>query len=436
MFKIEKKLMRKVIFIFFLFPFIQILNAQENTASNSDTANIVRKDAPNLFFDCEFCNQSYYRQEIQFVNFVRDRRMADIYLMITVISLGGGGEIYTLYFTGKNKYDGFVDTLRVETIANMSQAEIRAAILSKLKIGLLPYLVKSNLLNSITYSIDMPVEALDASKIKDKWNFWTLNINGGINGDGNSYTKMLGFNYFISANRTTEKLKTETGSFYNQTIQQFKINDSTTINGMQKSLGAYHLLAFSVGKHFAVGQFATFFKGTQINLNHSICYYPTFEYNFFKYEEASRKQLRFIYRVGIRNQDYTEKTIYGKKNEWYGVHSVVIQYNQIEKWGNVNLSLGAWHYFNYPNNYNISVYPAVHFNPIKGLRVGIWGGFKVVNDQFFLRASDATASEILLNQIQLHTDYSYNFGFEIGYTFGSKYNNIINVRFDIDDNYW
>lgn len=105
--------------------------------------------------------------------------MADIYLMITVISLGGGGEIYTLYFTGKNKYDGFVDTLRVETIANMSQAEIRAAILSKLKIGLLPYLVKSNLLNSITYSIDMPVEALDASKIKDKWNFWTLNINGG-----------------------------------------------------------------------------------------------------------------------------------------------------------------------------------------------------------------------------------------------------------------
>ena len=70
------------------------------------------------------------------------------------------------------------------------------------------------------------------------------------------------------------------------------------------------------------------------------------------------------------------------------------------------------------------------------MRVGIWGGFKVVNDQFFLRASDATASEILLNQIQLHTDYSYNFGFEIGYTFGSKYNNIINVRFDIDDNYW
>lgn len=66
----------------------------------------------------------------------------------------------------------------------------------------------------------------------------------------------------------------------------------------------------------------------------------------------------------------------------------------------------------------------------------MWAGLTLVNDQFFISAQGATADEILLNQKQLQTDYNYNFGFNVNYTFGSIYNNIINVRFNLSDSYW
>jgi hypothetical protein len=52
------------------------------------------------------------------------------------------------------------------------------------------------------------------------------------------------------------------------------------------------------------------------------------------------------------------------------------------------------------------------------------------------RVDKSGVNEILLNQVELKTDYTISFGVSINYTFGSKYNNIINVRFDINDNFW
>jgi hypothetical protein len=73
---------------------------------------------------------------------------------------------------------------------------------------------------------------------------------------------------------------------------------------------------------------------------------------------------------------------------------------------------------------------------MSGLRIGFWSDISIVNDQFFLKKGDAGVNEILLNQVELKTDYTISYGVSINYTFGSKYNNIINVRFDINDNFW
>ena len=81
-------------------------------------------------------------------------------------------------------------------------------------------------------------------------------------------------------------------------------------------------------------------------------------------------------------------------------------------------------------------YPSINFNPLKGLRVGLSCGFSVVKNQFYLKASDVSPTDILLNQVQLKTNYNYNYGFNVSYTIGSKYNNVINVRFNLDENYW
>ncbi|MBC7865428.1 MAG: hypothetical protein IAF38_20805, partial [Bacteroidia bacterium] len=359
-----------------------------------------------------------------------------IYLMVTVNNTGGGGTTFKFYFSGQNKFSGQNDTLVFNSFANQAEAEIRAGMAETMKKGLLKYIVQTRLINKISYSVDTTEESMNAGKVKDKWNFWSFNINSDIFGNGNSYQKNFNMNYFVSASRTGEKVKTSTGSWYNMNTQEYKIDDTTIVRGFQNNLGAYHLLTFSLGKHFGWGQFASYFQSSQSNLLNSISYYPAIEYNVFPYEKATRKQLRFTYRAGIRYQDYVERTVYGKMNELYGQHSLVVQYSQIEKWGSVDISAGGWHYFNYSKNFSASVYPSINFNPAKGLRIGIWGGFNIVRDQFYLRASDVSTEEILLNQVKLKTDYTYNLGFNIGYTFGSIYNNIVNVRFELGDDYW
>lgn len=385
--------------------------------------------------DCEFCASNFFKQEITYVNFVRDRRLADIYMLGTVNFNAGGSVQMTMYFIGEQRFKGQNDTLVCKVPPNTSDGDAREALLKTVKQGLLKYIVQTSLLEKIEYTIETGSE-LSEDKIKDKWNYWLFNINANMDGSGSSYQGSLSANGNLSANRTTKKLRTETGGWYNLNRQRFQVDDSTTVTGRQESLGGYHFMAFTVGKHFAVGQFATYFQSTQQNLRNSVSYFPGIEYNAFSYEEAGRRQLRFIYRIGARYQDYFETTVYDKKSELYALHAFVVQWNQIEKWGNVYLTAGAWHYLNYPSNYSASIYPSINFNPLKGLRVGLWCGFSVVNDQFFLRKSEATANEIILSQVQLKTDYNFNYGFNVNYTFGSKYNNIINVRFNLDDNYW
>jgi hypothetical protein len=322
--------------------------------AQEDTLNF-RKDAPTLFFDCEICTQSYYRQELNYVNFVRDRRMADIYLLVTFNQNGGGGMHYTFYFVGQNKFQGQNDTLSTDATANQANAEIRENMLSTMKKGLLKYLVQTKLLDKITYEVDTSAKAMSAEKVKDKWNFWTFNINSDIFGNGNSYQKFFSMNYFASANRTTEKIKFSTGSWYNLNTQEYKIDDTTTVKGFQNNTGVFHLLTFSAGKHFGIGQFATYFRSTQSNLTHSISYYPAIEYNFYPYDVATRRQFRVIYRIGARYQEYEERTIYNKTNAYYALHALVFQFSRIEKWGSVDVSAGGWHYLNYPKNYNIII---------------------------------------------------------------------------------
>ena len=63
---------------------------------------------PNVFFDCNGrnCNDQYYRTEIDWVNWVRDREVADVHLIMTSLRTGAGGYEYRLDFLGHGLQDG------------------------------------------------------------------------------------------------------------------------------------------------------------------------------------------------------------------------------------------------------------------------------------------------------------------------------------------
>lgn len=406
------------------------------TSYSQDAKQFNRDQLPAFFLDCEICDQTFFRQEISYVNFVRDRALADIYSLLTENMVGTGAREYKLFLIGQNRFQGKNDTLTFTALPNAAEAENRDGLLNLMKKGLLKYLVNTDLIHQIEYKINGASDAVSAEQINDKWNFWTITFNSRLNGDANSYQRNLNMRYGFIINRTTDKVRTETGLSYGINNQKFKIDDSTTVTGYQSHTGGYHFLAFTAGKHLAVGQFATFFQSTQQNLSNSFSYFPAVEYNLFDYEEASRRQLRLIYRAGVRFQKYDETTIYNRNSEWLYPHAFVIQWVQIEKWGTINLAAVGWHYLNQRKNYSTSVFPSISFNPANGLRIGFWGDLSIVNDQFHIRRKSSSVNEILLDQIELKTDYMLSYGFNISYTFGSRYNNIINVRFDLNDSFW
>lgn len=59
---------------------------------------------PSLYLDCHGCDYNYIRQEINFVNYVRDQEQADIHLFIRFTSTGDGGREYDLNFIGRRRF--------------------------------------------------------------------------------------------------------------------------------------------------------------------------------------------------------------------------------------------------------------------------------------------------------------------------------------------
>ena len=76
--------------------FTSIINAQ-NKPNNKDEIKVA--------IDCTaWCDMSYIKTEINYVDFVPDRLLSNIYIMITSQSTGSGGEELKLFFSGRENF--------------------------------------------------------------------------------------------------------------------------------------------------------------------------------------------------------------------------------------------------------------------------------------------------------------------------------------------
>jgi hypothetical protein len=53
----------------------------------------------------------YTKKHVDFINYVRERRAADLHIIVTGSETGSGGFKATLLFYGQNKFAGHNDTL-------------------------------------------------------------------------------------------------------------------------------------------------------------------------------------------------------------------------------------------------------------------------------------------------------------------------------------
>ncbi|MFH1700933.1 MAG: hypothetical protein ABIE07_10130 [Candidatus Zixiibacteriota bacterium] len=409
-----------------------LISAQgANDAIEATTDNTI-----NIFVDGPFGGSDYFRENITMANFVRDRKQADIHILITLQHTGSGGNEYTIEFIGQGQFNEMRDTLVYYSGESDTEDMIREGLVKKINAGLVRYLARTPQLEYLSVSYSSPIKK---EEVKDKWNYWVFSIGSDVWMNGERSRRNLSLHGNISAKRVTEEIRMQfsfSGS-YNQNWYEYSENDSqdhlitkdTTTSTNSKN--SYGLVYFNLGEHWSAGFYVEAYTSSYSNIKFCTEIFPAIEYNLFPYSESTRRQLRFAYLLGFKYYDYEKLTILGKYNEWIGRDHLDISLEMIEPWGKAEIGASLAHYLYDLSMYNFSLDGELSVRLYEGLSFNIYGDYSKIQDQISLAISedDVQITDVLFGNIELPTSYRYYMSFGLSYSFGSIYNNVVNPRF-------
>ena len=382
----------------------------------------------NVYLDCNRCDTEYIRQEITFINYVRDWRDSDVHVLVTTERTGSGGTAYTLLFNGHKAMEGLSPTLTYASSGTDTRDQRRQGLVRVITLGLVPFITQTSMADQVSISIDVPQETTRTVEQEDKWNNWVfrVGVNGSANGQQTRSSYEMGGN--LSATRTTEDWKIRLAVFGEYGVREFKFSDEKqryiTRDGTFSGL-----IAKSLGPQWALGLFGAANTSSFENTDLSMEIAPAIEYNLFPYSESSRREFRFTYRMNLRSFKYEEETIFGQTAETRLNESLAATFEVNQPWGSADATLEMSHYLHDFSKNRLEFFLLLNIQLIRGLSFNIFGRISRTQDQLFLAAEDATDEEILLNQRQLATTYEYRTRIGFTYRFGSIFNNVVNSRF-------
>ena len=114
-FNSKNRIMKKIFLLILLFCFE--LNGQS--------------ELPKLFIKCDRCDNSFLRNEISYVDHVREQGLSDIQLFIYRNRNANNGNRYSLDFIGKNIFSDKKISLSLDTNPKMTRDEVRVYLKKK-----------------------------------------------------------------------------------------------------------------------------------------------------------------------------------------------------------------------------------------------------------------------------------------------------------------
>ncbi|UCG28766.1 MAG: hypothetical protein JSV24_05250 [Bacteroidales bacterium] len=387
--------------------------------------SVKREYAIRIFIDCRECDMDYIRREIPYVNYVRDTWDAQVYILETQQETGSGGDEYTFFFQGQLDLQGMNDTLTYASRPDDTRDNIRYGRTRMLKIGLMRYVAKSPLIQEIEIIHE---EGSEDEVVVDRWNNWVFELDINPEYEGEESYKSLDLENSINALKITPDWKLEFDLEYDMRRTKY-ISDDTTIVALRESIYMDNLIVKSLSNHWSAGGFFSFRSSTYGNLKHNFEIYPSVEYNIFPYSESNHRQLRILYGLGANLLTYNDSTIYDMIRENRMHQRLLVAFRVQERWGSVNVSLEASNYFFDFSKNRLALEGHLRVRIIKGLSLSLYGDVGRIHDQLSLVKGELSETEVLLRLRELETEYNYDFGVGLTYTFGAIYNNIVNPRF-------
>jgi hypothetical protein len=397
------------------------------SARGQEAPNIdkLKKSAPKIYLDGQRLDIDYIRTEITFVNYVRDRKEADVHVLITQQRTGGGGREYTLEFIGLNGYATLNNILKFYTNRTETDDEIRRGLVQILKLGLAPYAARTPIHKILTMTTNGKIKP---TAVEDKWNFWVFSMSARGRLYGEQSRKSYNLNGNLSVSRVTPDSRFRLGlssiidesRFDYEDYQESSSSKSTTLDG---------LWVQSLGQHWSAGAFFNYTHSTYSNINHGFSIAPAVEYDVFPYSESTRRQLRLLYRIGYIYSRYIEETVFETASDSLLNQALTVTLSMSEPWGNAEVSVEGSNYLKDFKSNRLRLSANLSLRIWKGLALTMDGRYTAVHDQLGLRKGEATIDELLLRRTELATEYSYSLSVGFSYTFGSVYSNVVNPRF-------
>jgi hypothetical protein len=408
--------------VLFFSAFISFITfAQEDI---TDRENI-REDAVKVFIDCSSCDMSFTRQEIPWINYVRDVREAQLYVLVTRQNSGNGGDLFTYIFHGMDIYAGMDDTLTYTSNPHETSTEIRERRTNLMKAGLLRFAVRTPMIHEIKITHG---DEIEQEIVTDKWRNWVFEISTSPEYSSEERYKRLSLRNSLRVTKITPDIKLELDFNQSYTKQRF-IEEDLDTTYLRSSERIENLIVKSLGDHWSAGMIWEMNASTSENYDFNTTIMPSIEYDLFPYSEATHRQLRFLYSIGYQYSNYSDTTIYNKTSENLFGHQLRVAYQIQKKWGSIYFSLRGLNYFHDFSKHMISSDLFARIRVFKGLSVTLNLEAARINDQLSLRKGELSEAERLLRLKEQATGYQFETGIGLTYTFGSIYNNIVNPRF-------
>jgi hypothetical protein len=385
-----------------------------------------------VFLDCWECDIDYLRREVTWIDYVREPADADLHVLVTTQSTGGGGSSWNVKFIGRGRFVGLDRLMTFTTNLTATSDDRRKEFARVFKIGLVAYAADTSPAArlDVTWRRPPPAAAGAAAATgPDPWRGWLFRTSASASISGEESSKFGSYRMSFSGSRTTPDWKVSVSAGRNYSESDFVISETQTVKSVTESWNAGALLVKSLNGKWSWGTRASASNSSFSNTERAIAASSGIEYDFFPYTESDRRSLTVQYTIGAAHYQYRELTIFDKLEEMVPSHALNVSLGMRQPWGSVGAYVSLSQHLNASDRWRFSTFGNADVRLFKGLSVYVYAGYSKIQDQISLRKGAATPEEILLRLRQQATSYSFNYSFGISYSFGSIFNNIVNPRF-------
>jgi hypothetical protein len=378
-----------------------------------------------VFLDWPGADIEAMRSDLPFAALVPSLAEAQVEVAVWPLGPPADGRLQ-IRLAGRGEFQGQDNTLTYAPGPAENPEAVRKGVSGLIGIGLLRYAAKT------PSAKDLSVRFLDQAKptsVNDPWRFWVFSLSGNAFLMGETQYRSGSYYASLSANRTTPEVKVRTSVYGNWSHSWFDLGDGATYASSTHGYGASALVVKSLGEHWSAGGYVEAESSTYSNLALTLSLAPALEYDVFPYSQSTRRQLRFLYRVGLTRARYYQETVYFKTAETLLQESLSCAYEVIQPWGKATVELQGSHFFHHVKFNRLELSGALEFRIWRGLSLQLDGSYTRIRDQLALSAEGASLEDILLRQKQLATGYTYSVSVGLNFSFGSTRSQVVNPRF-------